>query len=174
MTQFFKKLCAYAELGSASNILRGYAIGSRIKSGMCGFVVVVATSSFAQAAEPVQLTCKISEVCFEKVVQDAASEFVAEGGGNFKIEVTAKNGASVGFKTEGAENYSSAMQIGPEPVEKTITMQVIVGKSGKFSLNVEPAQIMVDGKLLEENSSYKLKITKVNAAIPASAEGVSI
>lgn len=117
--------------------------------------------SISTAANAESLTCKPGEVCFDKSVSATENKFSIEPGSDVKIEVTVVNGATVSFMTDGAQSQASEVQLAPEPVTKTITMNAPVGESGTFTLVVQPAKISFEGEVSDTAESYNLKISRV-------------
>ena len=108
------------------------------------------------------LKCEAGEVCFEQHLKDRSHEFTIDAGTKVKIEVTAQNGSSIGFHTDGVESYNSEVEMAATPVAKTISLEANIGKSGKFTVDADPAEMTTsDGKAMLINDGYNLKITRV-------------
>jgi hypothetical protein len=119
-----------------------------------GIILSALLISSAANAETA-LKCNGGEVCFEKQLSGTRHDFTITPGSDIDIEVTVLNGATVTFKSEGIYNQISEVQLAPEPVTKVVALKrVPVGKSGNFTIEVQPAQVSFEGEVTITSEDY--------------------
>lgn len=156
------------------------------------FLLILSISAPALAAdsavveqEKYELSCDVGAVCLEQSLKLQKHEFHIAPGSSVRVEVSAKNGASITLVSGGNTMSASYLSVGTGIEGKqSVELQADVDSTGNFTLDVQIPKITINGKpQVADGGAYNLKITRVGAgkAVPSSSapsngkvEGISI
>ena len=153
-----------------------------MKNFLKSFLLIFTLSIPALADEPVieqdkyDLTCDVGAMCLEQSLQNPKHDFHIQPGSVVRVEVRAKNGASITLNSGGNTMSASYLAVGNKEAEKqNVQLEANVDKTGNFALDVQVTKITVNGKPQNaDGGAYNLKITRTGAGIHEEVPGESI
>lgn len=118
------------------------------------------------------LACQPAEECLNQDFKLGRHDFTIAPGSVIKVEVKAPNGAAIKVQTGNSVLSSSYMHIATpnETVSQHVELESDIAQDGKFSIEVQVAKVMVNGKdTSPAEPTYNLKITRLAQQKPDDA-----